>query len=317
MRRRRLDFRQGVQAPLVILGGLPNPICAAVARSIEGRCTPTHRVVFAPSGNDGRQLYKEQTVSTLIKSAAEFAIKHLRTQVTPPTPKHIILAYVPAADEERLLTEFEFFVFPVRLSRLADYDEHGRQLRHDLNIGKAYVFAELDTALRQFAEVKRRLSSASDREALFLPPRNFKTSGSERMVDVFRRMVRQTTSWTDSIPGAQRVKVENKDLPRHVRRGAQKTVLEDVRGLLFPSDPSRDGPARELAGDSSMEEMKHFLKSRFRFGVPLIDGYHHDVQYAGRSLRREEFECSREGPVTLTCPYANVYPNDYVRAGGV
>jgi hypothetical protein len=173
MRRNRLDFRHRVHAPLVILAGLPHPICAAVAKSVEAKCAPTPRVVFEASGNDGRQLYKEQTVSALMGAVAEYALRHLKVQAIPSTPRHIILAYVPADDEERLLSEFDFFVFPLRLARLADYDEHGRQHRHNRKVAEEYVVSLFETAVREFTEIKRRLSSVSDKEPLFLPPRNF------------------------------------------------------------------------------------------------------------------------------------------------
>jgi hypothetical protein len=313
MRRNRLDVRQGGHAPLVILAGLPHPICAAVARAIEAGCSPRPRVVYGPSGNDGCRLYKETTVSMLMNAVSGYAVRCLKAHVAPPPPKHIILAYVPAEDEERLLAEFDFFVFPVRLSRLADYDRHGRQCRHDRDLAEEYVVSSLETDLREFMEIKRRLSSACDREPLFLPPQNFKISESERMAEVFRGMVRQTASWADPFTRVRRVRVTSEDLPKFVRPGAQKAVLADVRGLLFPSDPSQHGLARELPKDSSPQDKKHLMRSLFRFGVRLNDGYHHDVQYAGRSLKGETFDCSRQGSVVLRCSYANVYPNDYVR----
>ena len=55
------------------------------------------------------------------------------------------------------------------------------------------------------------------------------------------------------------------------------------------------------------------MRSVFRFGVPLINGYHHDVQFAGHALSGQTFECSREGFVQLNSNYANIYPNDFVR----
>jgi hypothetical protein len=224
------------------------------------------------------------------------------------------LAYVPAPDEERLLTEFDFFVFPVRLSRLAAYDENGRQYRHDRELAEEYVVASLTTALREFIEVKRRLSSISDREPLFLPPQNFRVSDSERVAGTFKSMVRQSTLWADPFTDIRRVSVTNQDLPNHVRPGAHKQVLADNRGLLFPSDPSRHGLERELPRDSSPQERKLFMRSRFRFGVRLDDGYHHDVQYLRRDLGGAIFECPRGGNRVLRSNYANVYPNDYVRA---
>ena len=238
----------------------------------------------------------------------------LRLYVRPsPFPKHIILAYVPASDEEQLLEEFDFFIFPVRLGLLADFDEHGRQRRHDRSLAENYVLKSLQTALLEFNEVKRRLSSASHREPLFLPPQNFKVSGTKRMADTFRGLTRQTASWAGPATPLQSVKVTHEDLPKHVPRGARKIMLADSRGLLFPNDHSLHGPSRELDKAATLTDRKLLMRSSFRFGVPLVAGYHHDVQYVGRGLYGEQFECAQQGPVELTCAYANVYPNDYVR----
>jgi hypothetical protein len=292
-RKPRHDFRQTVQVPLVVLAGLPNPISMAVATTVEASLGA--KVIAQPSGNDGKNLYAEKTVRSLINAVSGFAVRQLKSQNVPPTPKHIVLAYVPSEDEERLLVEFEFFVFPVRLSLLADYAEGGRQNRHNPKLAEDYVASSLETALREFAEVKRRLSNISDKEPLLLPPKNFRISSTERMADVFRSIIRQKTSWADQINSVQRVTATSDDLPKHVREGARKIVLSDLRGLLFPHDRSEHAPERELPEECSDDERKHVMRSFFRFGVPLRNGFHHDAQFAGRGLNRERFECSRKG----------------------
>jgi hypothetical protein len=311
MRRRRLDFRKSVHAPLVILAGLPNPIFRAVAKSVEDRSSQKPRVISAPSGNNDGQLYRDETVSILINAAGGYAVRHAKAQETPPAPKHIVLAFVPTLDEERLLREFDFFVFPVRLTRLAEYNE-GRQRRHDREFTTEYVIDSLETAFREFAELKRRLSTVSDKDPLFMPPQNFEVSPSERIADLFRNMARQRSSWAEPLPAIQQVRVTRDDLPT-LGLGVQKVVLADRRGLLFPHDRSEHAFGRELEANCCTADKRNFLRSRFRFGVPLTDGYHHDVQYAGRSLGGETFMCCRDGVKTLTCSHANVYPNDYVR----
>ena len=53
----------------------------------------------------------------------------------------------------------------------------------------------------------------------------------------------------------------------------------------------------------------------YRFGAPLPDGFHHDVQKRnGQDMKRVVFDCSVDGPVFVSGSYANVYPNDFVRA---
>ena len=314
MLRHRLDRRnESSSKPLVLLAGLPHPTCGAVANTTEKSLFPSPRVIFEASGTDNNNLYRFETVTGLLRAVSDHAVRQLKANTQVPTPTQILLAYVPGADDERLLAEFDFFVFPVRLTRLAEYDERGRQYRHDRKVAEEYVVGSLETALRSFMEVKRRLSSPSWREPLFLPPRNFRVSATERMADIFTDMRRAVQPWGPPIPNVRTTKVTHKELSKHLREGASREVLSDARGLLFPHDQSGHGPVRALDPTSSHEERKQFMRSSFRFGVPLIDGYHHDVQYGGRGLGGETFECSRRGVVQLDCDYANIYPNDFIR----
>lgn len=303
MRRSRQDYRRAGSVPLVVLTGFPHPISGAVAKAVETRFSPKVRVVHAPCGTDGRKLYRAQTLTSLMRAVSEYADRQLKIESRPPSPKHILLAYVPAEDEESLLEAFEFVVFPVRLSRLAQYNDHGRQLRHDLDQVVPYVLSSLDTATHAFnLGIHRRLSTVNDKEPLFLPPENFRLSETEPVREVFRRMLRQQVSWSDPITG----------LKRASHRGT-KTVFSDVRGLLFPHDPAFHGRTRDAALGSSDEERRLFMRSSFRFGVPLMPGYHHDVQFEGRNLGGAKFWCSRQGTLNLNCSHANIYPNDFVR----
>jgi len=316
MTKRRQEVRKGSHgAPLVLLAGLPHPTCSAVASIVEANLSPSARVIFEASGADGSNLYKKQTVTGLVRAVSEYAVRQLKAQTAAPTPTQIILAYVPAADDEQLLSEFDFFVFPVRLTRLAAYDHYGRQHRHNLTTTEEYVLSSIQAALCDFVEIKRRLSSISLREPLFLPPRNFKVSPTERMSDIFKELRQAERHWGSTIPEVRLAKVTHDDLPKHVLGGGHKEIFSDSRDLLFPHDSTNHGFARDLAPASSHEERKQFMRSSFRFGVPLISGYHHDVQYVGRDLGGATFECSVGGVVQLDSDYANVYPNDFVRPG--
>jgi hypothetical protein len=314
MTRQRQDVRKEVHtAPLILLAGIPHPDCAAVAAAVEASVSPAPRVIFQASGSDNAALYREQTVAALLRAVTEYAVRQSRAQKVPPTPTQILLAYVPAPDEESLLAEFDFFVFPVRLTRLAEYDDYGRQHRHDRRVAETYVVSSITNVLRDFVEVKRRLSSASLREPLFLPPRNFKVSQTQKMADIFKEFRQAARPWGSPITEISTAKVTHKDLPKHVFGSGHKEVLSDSRSLLFPHDLSNDGFTREIPSDSSDEERKRFMRSSYRFGVPLTNGYHHDVQFAGRDLGGAVFECPVNGTLTLNSTYANVYPNDYVR----
>ena len=308
-KRKRLDFRGSPAKPLIILAGLPHPTCVRIANSIEQKVVPATRVVFQASGHDPKKLYPPHTVVALTKAVTEFAIR----QSSIPAPRHILLAYVPSADEEELLTAFDFFVFPLRLNRLSEFDNFGRQYRHDLPTSEPYTIESIRTITPQFMELKRRLSCPSDKEPLFLPPRNFKVSTAESVADKFRAMRRLESAWSDPMHDIARVEVTKSELPKHVHTAAKKMVLADARGLLFPHDPSVHGVPRQL--DESRDDFgrTNLMRASFRFGVPLCPGYHHDVQFCGRKLNGQQFDCERQGLIDLHCSYVNVYPNDYIR----
>jgi hypothetical protein len=174
----------------------------------------------------------------LIRSISDYAVRQIKGGVMPPTPAHILLAYVPSADEERLLREFEFFVFPVRLQLLAGFDEHGRQLRNNPAFAEQHVLSCLELTLPVLSEVKRRLSSASYREPLFLPPQNFRVSDQERMADVYREITREQSPWSDPDSAAPACDGSKAGSAKKTAAGARKQVFSDDRGLLFP-DVSR------------------------------------------------------------------------------
>jgi len=315
MGNRRETRKEAQGMPLILLAGLPNPLFKFVANALEESVTPKTKVIAEASGGEDRALYRAQTVATLLKAVSEYAVRQARAQEMPPSPTQILLAYIPSPDDEKLLSEFDFFIFPIRLTRLAEYDAYGRQYRHNRQESQSYVLPSIQAALLSFMEVKRRLSSPNLREPLLLPPRNFHVSNTERVEAIFMNLRRGELSWGTPLTNIQAQKVTHDDLEKHVRPGAHKQVLRDYRDLLFPHDYTNHGFSREIPSDASSQDRKHFMRSSFRFGVPLRDGYHHDVQYSGKGLGGQTFECCVKGSVSLNVAYANVYPNDFVRPG--
>ena len=306
-KRKRPSFQQSTGSPLIVVAGLPFPICARVANSIKQAHTPKPRVVYEPSGQTSKELYPARTVATLLRAVIESCSR----QITPP--QHILLAYIPSPDDEELLSAFDFFVFPVRLNFLAEYDQNGRQNRHSQAICEQYTRELISTIGPQFMEVKQRLSKPTDKEPLFLPPRNFQISAEECVADRFKALARQKLSWSDPMIDIKRIEVTRTELPKHVGSQGRKTVLADVRGLLFPHDPSEHGMPRDVENNTTDFKRKGTMRALFRFGVPLRAGYHHDAQFPNRKLAGVLFECGEQGRIHLHCSYSNVYPNDYVR----
>ncbi len=296
---------------MIVLAGLPFPNCAAVGEFVEHNYANRPKVVFQGSDGDDGNLYRQSTVEALIRAVNSYAQRQKKAGEALAMPDHVILAYVPGGGEEYLLSEFEFFVFPIALRRLADFDHYGRQLRHDQRIAKDNVLSYLQDTGNEFSELKRKLSTPSEREPLILPPNNFAPTKSTRMANVFAELYRRRPLWNGAPNEIQTTKVSNAEL-RKLSPGVSKMVFKDSRGLLFPVDRSHHGRARQLPDDASIQQRKLFLRSCFRFGVRLTEGFHHDVQFPGRSLGGVQFECSDLGSIPVEGTHANVYPNDHV-----
>ena len=305
--------------PLLLLAGLPNPIHNRGAALLEGIVGGNAKVIAVPSGADNAALFPDRTVEALFKAASEFAIRRLRTtpEGQPPTPKHIILFYVPARDEERLLAAMDFFIFPAPLRELAEYDDFGHQRRHDSESLKGAIEAAVLRLERVFNEdVKRRISSPRAGEPLLLPPINFHLH-EETLTRAFREFRSGVRAWRSPLPEVSVERFDQSRLPNFLHKHEKIDAYRDVRSVVFPCARPNEfhSVLRELDIDSNLRERGSLLRSAYRFGVRLPDGFHHDAQLKnGRQFDRTPFDCDREGPVLVSGSHANVYPNDFVRA---
>jgi hypothetical protein len=310
--------------PLILLAGLPNPVHARGILVLQEILGANAKVIAAPSGVNDGALYSQRTIEELLRGAAGFAIRRLKTGAgnLSPTPKHIILFYVPAADDEQLLAAMDFFVFPVPLRELATYDLNGLQKRHVNAALKGAI--EAAVAISRVAEVfiqnvKRRISNVRSDEPLVLPPANFHLADGVTLTKVFRELRRGIRAWTDPLPEMSAQSFDDNQLPDFLRKSERKDFYRDARSVVFPCARRTEFHAllRELENDSGRPEWRHVLRTAYRFGAPLPDGFHHDAQLEhGREFQKMPFVCSAEGKVSVTGPHANIYPNDFIRAKG-
>jgi hypothetical protein len=94
-------------------------------------------------------------------------------------------------------------------------------------------------------------------------------------------------------------------------------MFRDARNVIFPCARANEhhGQPPEISPESDLAVLQVFLRSVYRFGTPLPDGFHHDAQLErGHHFDRMSFDCSREGQIQVTASHANIYPDDYVRA---
>jgi len=307
--RRRATLSGATSMPLYVLAGLP-PDIHNWARGHLQRLRPIAQVIaVASSRQDGVLLYPKQLVSTLLASVAGFAMRHrTRGPASPPRPKSITLLYVPSQDAERLLRAFDFAVIAGPLTTLQAYGENGRQFRHErVAVEKAIDDAIGRTGQPKLAldEIAQRIGRLTDREALLLPPRNFHLEEGrlERLFIEFRQSQRPIND-----------RFVELDLARIGPR-ADSLAYVDGRKVAFFTARAYHGFPREIREPPSERDLQSVLRSLYRFGAPLLNGFHHDAHPRdGGSFQDFEFDCERDGRVAVTASHANIYPNDFVRA---
>lgn len=289
--------------------------CAANGRAAYPEAT----FQGVPSRSTDGGLYPNVLVSQLIALAGGFALRRRQNAPPrPPSPKSIMLIYVPSCDEERLLEAFDFAVMPAPATSLSAYGEGGKQLRH--NADAAYrtlldIVSPASLPMAALAEVSQRLRRLSDKEALLLPPLNFFLRDQRRIHALFLEFRRGQRPATDRFDELVPKLLNRDDIPR---LGAKsRTCQIDARNIAFlNAHPTAfHAMTRELDHDDKAELISA-LRTLYRFGAALDDGFHHDAQRAdGLPLKNISFECRKRGQHTLSAPYVNIYPDDFIRPG--
>jgi hypothetical protein len=320
-RRRTLPLARPVavsDVDLYVLAGLPKEVFNASVDFLRQKAKAGARVLGVPSASKDGRLYSEALLKQLLNLVLPFADRRIRNRPSgaPVQPKRLMLFYVPASDQEELLQAFDFFVFPVTLNGLCNF-EHGRQSRHVLGSCFTEIQGALEKSRYHFERlVKPRVLSRKSAEGLLLPPRNFRLR-SGQIGELFYEFTRGSRAWDDhSMEGAALRMFDHDDLPNFLRQSERQSIFQDARGLVFPCARPAElhGTPPPASGGQDLAYLQYNLRSFFRFGVPLEEGFHHDVQFEqGRPVSGVEFECSRNGCLQVSATHVNIYPNDYVR----
>lgn len=304
---------------LYLLAGLPKEVVNATENFLATAYKGSVRVHAVPASSKDGKLYPQSNIDALLRVALKFIDRRMKNKPTAePHPRSIFLLYVPAQDQDLLLTALDFCVFPVAMRKLAEFID-GRQCRHALKYCFEAVKAAMTIVSRDFQEiVQPRVKSRRSSESLLLPPENFEgRSGPIR--EFFVELTRETRSWADPYPDRELLRwFDSEDLPEFLRGGERKEIFRDTRKLVFPcARPSEShGLTPPVLLEEELRYLQHNLKTMFRFGAPLEEGFHHDVQLEkGQRIKGVKFRCSRLGCITVDATHANVYPNDYVRPG--
>jgi hypothetical protein len=303
---------------LFLLAGLPHPLHTRVEEFFQNLAGAHAKVIAAPSPSYDGLLYREKTVQTLLTAGAQFAVRRLRNRSDDQAarPRRIALFYVPAADDELVLRAFDFFVFPVPLRGLSTFDEAGNQRRHQRQACEDAIRRGMDVYTRDLiGSLQRRIESRKSHEPLLLPPINFHLA-DQRLKHAFCELTRGTRAWENAMPGSAVAQMFDREmLPRFLDRNERQMIFRDSRGVVFPcARPTELHGAQEINPSADVSVLRELLRSAYRFGTSLPQGFHHDAQFEnGRPFNQMRFDCSREGELFVTASHANIYPNDYVR----
>jgi hypothetical protein len=163
--------------------------------------------------------------------------------------------------------------------------------------------------------LQRRIESRKSAEPLLLPPVNFQLP-DQPLKQTFCELTRGVRAWENAMPeGVRAVMFDCKLLPEFLDYQERQLIFRDARGVVFPcARPSELHGAQEIDPYAEVSVLREVLRSTYRFGTSLPQGFHHDAQFeGGRHFNQTSFQCSRNGQLLVTASHANIYPNDFVR----
>ncbi len=276
------------------------------------------KAIATPFPSYDGALYKEKSVQTLFTAGARFAIRRLKNRSDDQTarPRRIALFYVPADNDELLIRAFDFFAFPVPLRDLSTYDETGTQRRHVRHECESAIRGAMETHVRVLVgSLQGRIESRKSHEPLLLPPANFHLPG-ERLKSVFCELTRGARAWENMMPETIAAETfDNERLPGFLwRREEHQMIFKDARGIVYPCSRATEMHGiQEIDPDAEAPMLREMLRSVYRFGTSLPQGFHHDAQFEyGRHFHNTQFDCSQKGVCFVSGSHARVYPNDFV-----
>jgi hypothetical protein len=272
--------------------------------------------VSIAASQDDNDPYRNAQIATILGNVAAFARRKARAE-QQPAPSNIFLVYVPSPTHEPMLAAFDFFVFPIALVALGTF-ANGKQLRHD----PAEVMRAIDSALTPasptmalFDVVESKVAAVRDAEALQMPPLNFYIGADEPIATLFRALRQGARAWETANDNLAAEEYDKARVP-HLRKGVRRRAYRDARGLVFLRADllALHGPPRALPPDDEVKDALLLLRGSYRFGCPLLAGFHHDVQLENdRALRLIDLFCAQKERMKSDDVYVNIYPNDVVR----
>ena len=317
--------RQGTD--LVFLAGLPRNTLSWLL-DVLSRDTSKKHLTFdgAPSKNDDwKPLYGDPTVMNIQEIIGARMTKSSSAPI--PTPRRILILYVPSRDIGLLIERFGIacYLEPLLPSNVDSSFGNSIAWRHEKEDSLNIVIEATQRATNATNALKVEITDKA-RSALTLPPRNFYyPNGDSQIYETYLSIAQRNTSARDLIDNLKAMKIDGDRLAAKALKstGNNGRAFRDLRDRIFPPNihhaPSRfaEAPIRETIRESEKEDKSDILQvlhQRYRFGVTARDGsLHYDVQYElPRTLRQEPMYCAKTGNVLVNGTHANVGLNDVI-----
>ena len=324
-RRPVMEQRQGTD--LVLLAGLPNNPLKWILETLSRDTSKKHcRFEGIPSTNqDWKDLYRSPTLTAIQETIGASVTKGPYHPV--PTPRRIIVLFVPSKDCELLFARFGItcYLEPLLPSRAESAVNNYIAWRHDRKEALHIVSQALQCATIATNALKFEITDKG-RSPFSLPARNFYYPDKDSPIyETYLQFARREISLERLSETLTTKRFSRNQLPARALKGNHHAdrFFQDGRGRVFPSDryhaPNRyaetssegNREGLECAGKSSTLQV---LQQRYRFGVIVRDGnLHYDVQYEiPRKLNNEPMYCATIGNVVVTGSHANVGVNDVI-----
>ena len=275
--------------------------------------------------DDWKDLYSQSTLGNIQEIIGARITKNSSAPV--PTPRRILILYVPSRGIDLLIERFGIACFLEPLVPLSSKPSFGNSIawRHERKDSLDIVADAIQRATISTNALKVEITDKS-RSALSLPPRNFYFPDRESEIyDTYLSIVRQEALVQELNDVLKAVKIDGDRLAAKALKstGNNYRVFRDLRNRIFPPNihhaPNRfaEGSGKGSEGAPKQDdgsEILQVLHQRYRFGVVARNGnLHYDVQYESpRWLRKEPMYCVKAGNVLVTGSHANVGINDAI-----
>lgn len=320
--------RQGTD--LVVLTGLPKEPLAYILKTLSDE-TSWKDLSFegTPSiDNDWMDLYRQSTLASIEEIIRASISKN--SSSSKPTPRRILILYVPSGDAQVLIARFGIacYLEPLVPTKTRPSLRSRIAWRHEVKESLDIILGALKRASTT-TRLLQEMITDNNRSALALPPRNYYFPDRESLIyETYLSIARGKMSF-ESLNNALTTKRFTKDhLPTRALKGDhhRDRFFQDLRGRVFPPDifhaPTRSEEFQEshnetITGSVDGDVRSRFMQvlhQRYRFGVVVRNGnLHYDVQYEiPKRLYNEPMYCADAGNVMVTGSHANVGVNDVI-----